>query len=507
MVRRVAVVDRQPEARLVRVAGRRRSPGKPPNRWVSVVEGSAWEYDELTGQYYYHAFLPFQPDLNWRNPEVRDEMLSVAAFWLDKGADGLRLDLVNFLVEDAELRDNPRRLGARPYEWQHHVYDRSRPESVEIARQLRALTDEYPERALMGEVYTDVPEDALEFLGDGSDGLHLSFYLDFTARPWSAEGYRDSVQWLEERLPEGAWPCYYLNNHDLPRTYGRLGGRLNADAKAKLALAMLLTLRGTPIVYYGEEIGMPPSKVPTKRVLDPLGKKFWPLPLHRDGSRTPMHWDSGLNAGFTESEPWLPVDPCYPERNVEAELADESSLLNWYRRLLSLRSGSVALRTGSYRSLDAMPRGVFAYLREAEGQHVLVALNFASRPREIVLPPACDADAPAEPLAWEVLLTTRGADSEGVVGSRRRCRPRARSGHAGCLRGAGPRCAAVAGLERVFMGGDVLPIPRHRGEGAHCRHRRVEDDRRVGANALERCGLERPQGDVDDRFARALHQL
>jgi alpha-glucosidase len=380
-----------------------RAPGKPPNRWRSVVEGSTWEFDDATNQYYYHAFLPFQPDLNWRNPEVEAEMFDIARFWLDKGVDGFRLDLVNFLVEDEQLRDNPRRLGARPYEWQHHRYDRSQPESVEIAKRLRRLADGYPGRALMGEVYTDRPEDAIGLLGDGGDGLHLAFYLDFTGRPWSAAGYRASVAWLEEHCPPGGWPCYYLNNHDLPRTYGRLGGSLHAEAKAKLTAAMLLTLRGTPIVYYGEEIGMPPARVSRGATKDPLARKFWPLPLGRDGSRTPMQWDGSPNAGFTTGEPWLPVDASAERVNVERESAEPDSLLSWYRALVHLRARTPALHAGDYRAIEDVPRGVFAYARAFEGSEVVVALNFT--PREVELGSA----------AFGASGTDGPDDAEGVV--------------------------------------------------------------------------------------------
>lgn len=356
-----------------------RSPGRPPNRWLAVVEGSAWEWDEATRQFYYHAFLPEQPDLNWRNPEVREALFGVLRFWLERGVDGFRLDLVNYLYEDGLLRDNPRKLGLRPYDWQRHLYDRSQPESLEAARELRRLTDTYPGRMMMGEVYTDDPMEAVAYLGDGTDSLHLSFYLDFALRKWRAEEFRASVDWLEERIPAAGWPCYYLNNHDLPRTYTRLGRGGDAEARAKVAAAMLLTLRGTPIVYYGEEIGMPQSRVPRKKMMDPIGKKFWPLPVGRDGARTPMQWSAGRHAGFSEAEPWLPVDPSYAERNVERQDADPSSLLNWYRRLIHLRREKPALRAGSYRPIEGVPRGVFAYLRELEEERVAVLLNFTPR--------------------------------------------------------------------------------------------------------------------------------
>ncbi len=382
-----------------------RAPGKPPNRWRSVVEGSAWEYDDATGQYYYHAFLPCQPDLNWRNTEVRDEMLGAARFWLEKGVDGFRLDLINFLYEDESLRDNPRRFGLRPYDWQVHRYDRSRPESLEAAKELRQLADRYADRAMMGEVYTDAREEAVAYVGDGSDALHLAFYLDFALCHWSAEEFRESVGWLEAQLPAQAWPCYYLNNHDLPRTYSRLGRGGDAEARAKVAAAMLLTLRGTPIVYYGEEIGMPASKVPRQLMDDPLGKRFWPMPLGRDGSRTPMHWSSGSGAGFTSGDPWLPCDPSSVIRNVERQAGESGSLLNWYRCLIQLRAQQPALRTGSYRAAEDAPTGVYAYLRESADDSVAVLLNFTSR--------SVRFQSPLELLegrAWKTLISTDGAE-------------------------------------------------------------------------------------------------
>lgn len=358
---------------------------RPPNRWRAVIEGSAWTRDPRTGQFYYHAFLPFQPDLNWRNPAVRDEMFSIARFWLDKGVDGFRLDLINFLYEDEQLRNNPLQPGWHPYGWQRHLHDRSQPESFETVRALRRLTDGYPDRALLGEVYTDRPEDCLACLGDGTDALHLAFYLNFATRWWHARDYRRAVEWLEAHIPPSAWPCYYLNNHDLPRTYSRLSRRNRRDAepRAKIAAAMLLTLRGTPIIYYGEEIGMPTSHLPRREFDDPVGRRTWPLPLGRDGSRTPMQWTAEEGAGFTLGEPWLPVDGSHAVRNVTAERDDPQSLLAWYRQLIRLRAETPALREGSYRTIPGTPKDVFAYMREADGQRVAVFLNFAGRVRDI----------------------------------------------------------------------------------------------------------------------------
>jgi alpha-glucosidase len=261
---------------------------------------------------------------------------------------------------------------------------------------------------MMGEVFTDDPEDAVAYLGDGGDALHLSFYLDFAERNWKAEAFHGSVGWLEEHLPAQGWPCYYLNNHDLPRTYTRLGKGGDAEARAKVAAAMLLTQRGTPIIYYGEEIGMPTSKVPRKIMDDPIGKKFWPIPVGRDGSRTPMQWSGERNAGFTAGEPWLPVDPSYAARNVERQDEEPGSLLNWYRRLIRLHKDKPALQSGSYRAIEDVPRGVYAYLRETEEEKLVVFLNFNSRAVRV------DTNAEGKEGPLLVLLSTHRAEGTEV---------------------------------------------------------------------------------------------
>lgn len=384
-----------------------RAPGLPPNRWRAAVEGSAWTYDRATKQYYYHGFLPFQPDLNWRNPDVKAEMFDIAHYWLDKGVDGFRLDLINFLYEDALLRDNPYKFGFRPYRAQVHLFDFSQPESLEAVKELRRMSDGYENRVLMGEVFTDTAVDCVDYLGDGTDALHLSFYLDLVLRKWGAEEYRESVGWLEEHLPPGGWACYYLNNHDLKRTYQSLGGRRDAEAKARVTAALLFTLRGTPIVYYGEEIGMRTSTLPRRLIHDPIGHKFWPAHRGRDGSRTPMQWSGGRNAGFTSGEPWLPVDSSYMHRNVERESCDPDSLLNWYRRLIRLRSDSPALLAGDYRALEGVPRGVFAYVREAGKDKMAVFLSFTRHTVALSGLGETLADT-----GWRIVLSSRGGDGE-----------------------------------------------------------------------------------------------
>jgi alpha-glucosidase len=264
---------------------------------------------------------------------------------------------------------------------------------------------------ILGEFFTYYPADALAYLGDG-DALHLSFYLDFAQRKWRAEAFRESVGWLEEHIPAEGWPCYYLNNHDLPRTYTRLGRGGDAKARAKVAAAMLLTLRGTPIIYYGEELGMPASKVPRKMMDDPIGKKFWPIPVGRDGSRTPMQWSDGRNAGFTAGEPWLPVDSSFTARNVARQDKDPGSLLNWYRRLIHLRGERPALQGGSYRAVEGIPKGVYAYRRETQGDRIAVFLNFTSRAV------AVEMNEEAKGGTLRVLLSTHRDAGEGLMGTR-----------------------------------------------------------------------------------------
>jgi len=374
---------------------------RPPNRWKSVAEGKAWTRDAATGQHYYHAFLDFQPDLNWRNPEVRDAMFDIARFWLDRGVDGFRLDLINFLYEDDQLRDNPRAFGRRPYFWQRHIYDRSRPESIESVKELRGVVDGYEDRAILGEVCSDERADSVALLGCGTDALHLSFYLDFARCPWKAEAFREAVGWLEEHLPAGGWHCYYLDNHDLERSITRLGAGPGGVARAKVAAAMLLTLRGTPIIYAGQEIGMPTSKVPLRKLRDPLGKIYWPLSRGRDGSRTPMQWDASSGAGFTSGTPWLPVDPSFRAVNVERQIALPDSLLNWYRTLIRVRAEHACLQTGSYRVLPDTPQGVWVYVRECDGDTIVVALNFTPRRRSL---PA--SLAPASGAKWRLLASS-----------------------------------------------------------------------------------------------------
>jgi len=382
--------------------------GSPPNNWESVFGGRAWEYDPATGQYYYHQFLKEQPDLNWRNPAVRARVYQELRFWLDRGVDGFRLDVLHAYFKDDQFRDNPPAIGLRGWDRQQHLYDLDRPEMADVLREIRGVLDAYPERMAVGEV-ADFGM-AVRYVGPHK--MHLAFNFDFLRQPWLPRAFQQAVQRYEAALPAGAWPCYVLGNHDVDRFPTRFGGGPYADARTKVAAALLLTLRGTPFVYYGEELGLPNTRIPRDEIQDPPGRRYWPIYGGRDPERTPMPWDGGPNAGFTTGQPWLRLNADYARRNVAAQDADPASVLNFYRRLLRLRRESPALRRGTFRALARRPVEALAYLREAPGQTVLVALNFFGWENTLKL------DSPLPAGAWRVRLSTVPGDQARVRGNR-----------------------------------------------------------------------------------------
>jgi len=372
-----------------------------PNNWQSIFGGSAWQWDETSSQYYLHLFLPEQPDLNWRNPEVQEAIFAAARFWLDRGVDGFRLDVADRLIKDEELRDNPARIGGlRAYDRQHHVYDLLQPEVHDIWKSFRRLLDEYPERMCVGEVAGSVPTIA-NFYGQSDDELHMAFNFNFTHSPWRARAFHQTVSDWEMALPSGSWPCYALSNHDVRRHVSRYAAGRFTEPRAKVAAALLLTMRGTPFMYYGEEIGMRNVSIPRPEILDPPGRRYWPLYRGRDGCRTPMQWSRAPHAGFTVGVPWLRIGPDFRTVNVEAQREDPDSLLSFYRRLIRLRRQTLALQRGSYRAVLDQPIGALVYLREMPDAAVLVALNFSSQPGIVDLR---DAQLPSG--RWRVLLST-----------------------------------------------------------------------------------------------------
>jgi alpha-glucosidase len=368
--------------------------GKPPNNWKAIFElGTAWHPNPATGERYLGTFTRHQPEFDWRNPELRKAIYDVMRWWFDRGVDGFRLDVATGYVKDAELKSNPFMLNASPNFFQRHIYDRNRPEVHGIFKEMRAVADAAGERVLIGETHGQDPVLAASCHGEKGDELHMAFNFDFLFRPWGAASFRRSAERWYSLLPEGAWPNFTLSNHDQPRHAFRYRSRdpRVTEGRARAAATMLLTLRGTPFLYYGEEIGMSCERLPRRALRDPLGVNTWPLGfLGRDPERTPMQWDDSANAGFSRGTPWLPVNSDYVSRNVETQSADPASLLSWYISLIALRRSREELRSGSIRFLD-LGRDILAYERAASSgddtpaARSIVLINFASGKRRAAL--------------------------------------------------------------------------------------------------------------------------
>jgi alpha-glucosidase len=338
--------------------------GAPPNNWVAAFPPStrAWTLDAASGQYYLHLFLREQPDLNWANPDVRRAMHAVLRFWLDRGIDGFRMDVIHLIGKDAALADDP-----PPFDRLPHVIAHESAETHAHLREIRALLDGYPgERMAVGEVVVVPEERVWTYYGQG-DELHLAFNLPHQLRtPWDAAAWRARIARTEAALsPRGGWPAWVLSNHDNPRHRTRYGG---SEARARAAAVLLLGLRGTPFLYAGEELGLEDAAIAPGRAVDPGG---------RDGCRAPLPWTIAPPHGWTGAEPWLPFVADAGERSVEAQRRDPASLLQLYRRLLVARRASPALRAGALRLVDA-PDGVVAWERAAGGDRRLVLVNFGA---------------------------------------------------------------------------------------------------------------------------------
>lgn len=375
--------DRHPwflEARTSRASARRAwyiwrdaaPDGGPPNNWLSEFGGSAWEWDATTGQYYYHAYLKQQPDLDWRNPEVRQAMAEVLHFWLARGVDGFRVDTIHHLIKDAQFRDNPPNPDYGPHLPPHRslirAYTTDRPEVHGAISEMRRVLDTYPDRVLIGEAWLPFSS-LMAYYGTDLSGMHLPFNFHLITTPWNVTAIRALIAEYEAALPTGAWPNWVLGNHDRSRIATRLG-----SAQARVAAVLLLTLRGTPTLYYGDEIGMHDVLIPPELVQDPFELNVPGLGVGRDPERTPMQWSTGRHAGFTSGTPWLPVAEDLAQTNVHDQAADPHSLLSLYRNLIALRRAEPALAIGSYTPLDA-GSAVLAYVREHRGRRWGVLLN------------------------------------------------------------------------------------------------------------------------------------
>ncbi|MGB8065899.1 MAG: alpha-glucosidase [Candidatus Sulfotelmatobacter sp.] len=360
-----------------------KGPGQPPNNWTSTFGGSAWKFDPTTNQYYYHYFYAQQPDLNWRNPAVKDAMFDVTRWWYERGVSGFRLDAVDTLFEDPNLRDNPVKPGKNAFGDPIEVnkFNTKLPEVHEALRGLRKVADEY-NAVLIGETWTADIAELDRYYGKGNDELQLPMdFLFTTVNKLSPAEFRKQIA---EVNSASGWPTFVISNHDIVRSYDRYGDGQHNDEIAKLMAGLYLTLRGSPIIYYGEEIGMKTTP-PTRKedVKDPIGRRGWPKEKGRDGERTPMQWDDGLNAGFSKAAPWLPVPATAKTHNVADESNDPNSILSFYKRVLKLRHTNQALSDGDYVPINENNQNVLSYLRVYHDQAVLVALNMSGTTQKI----------------------------------------------------------------------------------------------------------------------------
>jgi alpha-glucosidase len=355
-----------------------KGPGKPPNNWASIFGTAAWTLDPKTSQFYYHYFYPQQPDLNWRNPAVEKAMLDVTRFWYKRGVAGFRLDAVDTLYEDPNLTDNPVVAGTDKFGRPNmdEKYNKKLPEVHDAMRKLRSVADEYGS-VLIGETWTSNVDQLKGYYGTKNDELQMPMDLMMTGfKGLSAAEYRKHIAAVNAA---GHWPVYVITNHDIVRSYTRYGDGIHNDDIAKMMAALYLTLRGSAIMYYGEEIGMENNDPKSKDdVQDPIGKLGWPLEKGRDGERTPMQWNESENAGFSVAKPWLPVPLSAHTHNVADEMKEPDSVLSFYRKLLALRHTEAALLDGDYVSVNEDNPNVLTYLRRTKSEAILVILNMSA---------------------------------------------------------------------------------------------------------------------------------
>lgn len=358
--------------------------GTVPTNWLSIFGGPAWEWDSRRCQYYMHNFLTSQPDLNFHNIEVQDAVLSAARFWLERGVDGFRLDTVNFYFHDKELRDNPPLSGSEapstvdptnPYGFQDHVYDKTRPENLVFLERLRALLDEYPGTTSVGEIGAD--GQAVELTASYTEAgqrIHMAYSFDLLTPQHSASYIKQIVQEMNAGIGTG-WASWALSNHDVKRVASRWGDGLDLARFAPLETALCASLRGTPCLYQGEELGLPQAHVPFEKLQDPYGIRFWPEYPGRDGCRTPMPWDKHeLNAGFSDADPWLPVSADHQDLAVSEQDGDDQSILNRNRAFFAWRRDITPLQKGEMTMLDGQGE-LLVFTRTHEGETILCAFN------------------------------------------------------------------------------------------------------------------------------------
>ncbi|MDX5336656.1 MAG: alpha-glucosidase family protein [Marinobacter sp.] len=367
--------------------------GSPPNNWLSVFGGSSWAWDSRRKQYYLHNFLASQPDLNFHNPEVQEQVLSDVKFWLDRGVDGFRLDAINFCFHDRKLRDNPPSkalqegsIGVRkenPYAYQHHKYDKTQPENLTFLKRLRMLLDQYPGTTTVGEIGDD---DSLQTMADytsGGDKLHMAYSFDLLTEQHGADFFRKTVDTIEQKLTDG-WPCWAIGNHDVARVATRWQTR--SEQQLKAYMAMLLTLRGSVCIYQGEELGLTEAELRYEDLVDPYGINFWPEYKGRDGCRTPMVWHhEETHGGFSSTSPWLPVYDDHYNAAVALQHAEDNSVLTAYRSFLGWRREQAVLLEGDIEFLKS-PKDTLVFIRSLGEERLVIALNLSETGNTVTLP-------------------------------------------------------------------------------------------------------------------------
>jgi alpha-glucosidase len=371
--------------------------GNPPNNWLSIFGGSAWQWDTRRRQYYLHNFLSSQPDLNYHNPDVVQAILGTVKFWLELGVDGYRLDTANYYFHDKELRNNPGRgqpkgndpavNDVNPYGWQHHKFDKTQPENLGFLKQLRALLDQYPNTTMVGEIGDDDGLTVMAEYTSGTDKLHMAYSFDLLGPDSSSTFLHDLMKRFAEKNATG-WPSWALSNHDVVRVGSRWGGESADVRKLRVAAAFQMCLRGSPCLYQGDELGLPEAQVAYEDLQDPYGITMWPEFKGRDGCRTPMPWNAqapDMGFGNGAHKPWLPLTETYRTLAVSEQDKDPKSLLNFYRALLKWRKEQAVLLHGDQTLLDVHEQ-VIAFVREHEGQKVLCAFNYSDSLASLDLP-------------------------------------------------------------------------------------------------------------------------
>lgn len=367
--------------------------GTPPNNWLSIFGGSAWEWDSNRCQYYLHNFLSSQPDFNFHNLKVQQALLDIARFWLERGVDGFRLDTINFYFHDEQLRDNPAldkqqrnditAPKVNPYNYQNHIYDKNRPENIEFLKKIRSLMDEYGATAAVGEV--GEAQRGIEILGQYTSGdelIHMCYAFEFLSKdPFSAKHIIDVLKQYDEKAKNG-YTSWAFSNHDVVRHGTRWG--LDESGK-KLAISLLLSLRGSVCIYQGEELGLSEAEISQTDLQDPYGIQFWPKYKGRDGCRTPMVWSNNMpNAGFSTGKPWLPIAKEHLIKTVSKQSDDESSLLNFYKKMIGFRKKYLALSKGELQLLDS-EEDIVLFTRTYNKEIILCAFNLGNKAADIYL--------------------------------------------------------------------------------------------------------------------------